>query len=173
MPAKTVGDRSVGTLAAAGVKRIYGVVGDSLNGLTDAIRRHGQIDWIHVRHKEVAAFAAGAEAHLTGELAACACGCELGNLHLINGLFDCHRSRVPVLEIARMAHANGLRLEQDYVDVPCGRLLFRGCRRRTRGSDPKLSSFAKTPLAEIANAVTSGYAHQVVDLASPLTNRRQ
>jgi len=90
----------VETLAAAGVKRVYGIVGDSLNGLTDALRRQGKIEWIHVRHEEVAAFAAGAEAHVTGELAVCAGSCGPGNLHLINGLFDCHRSRVPVLAIA-------------------------------------------------------------------------
>jgi pyruvate dehydrogenase (quinone) len=96
----TVGDQIATTLAAAGVKRIYGIVGDSLNGLTDAIRRQGKIEWIHVRHEEVAAFAAGAEAHLTGDLAVCAGSCGPGNLHLINGLFDCHRSRVPVLAIA-------------------------------------------------------------------------
>src|ERR1700709_322978 len=98
--AKTVADQFVETLAAAGVKRIYGIVGDSLNGLTDAIRRQARIEWVHVRHEEVAAFAAGAEAHLTGELAVCAGSCGPGNLHLINGLFDCHRSRVPVLAIA-------------------------------------------------------------------------
>jgi pyruvate dehydrogenase (quinone) len=97
---KTVADQFAETLAAAGVKRIYGIVGDSLNGLTDAIRRQGRIEWVHVRHEEVAAFAAGAEAHLTGELAVCAGSCGPGNLHLINGLFDCHRSRVPVLGIA-------------------------------------------------------------------------
>jgi pyruvate dehydrogenase (quinone) len=97
---KTVADQFIDTLAAAGVKRIYGVVGDSLNGLTDVIRRRGDIEWIHVRHEEVAAFAAGAEAHLTGSLAVCAGSCGPGNLHLINGLFDCHRSRVPVLAIA-------------------------------------------------------------------------
>jgi pyruvate dehydrogenase (quinone) len=96
----TVADQFAATLAAAGVKRIYGIVGDSLNGLTDAIRRQGKIEWIHVRHEEVGAFAAGAEAHLTGELAVCAGSCGPGNLHLINGLFDCHRSRVPVLGIA-------------------------------------------------------------------------
>jgi pyruvate dehydrogenase (quinone) len=73
---------------------------DSLNGLTDSLRRQGKIEWIHVRHEEVAAFAAGAEAHLTGELAVCAGSCGPGNLHLINGLFDCHRSRLPVLAIA-------------------------------------------------------------------------
>ena len=96
----TVAEQFVTTLAAAGVKRIYGIVGDSLNGLTDSIRRGGKIEWVHVRHEEVAAFAAGAEAHLTGELAVCAGSCGPGNLHLINGLFDCHRSRVPVLAIA-------------------------------------------------------------------------
>src|SRR6266446_2576012 len=98
--AKTVADQLADTLAAAGVKRIYGIVGDSLNGLTDSIRRQGKIEWVHVRHEEVAAFAAGAEAHLTGEFAVCAGSCGPGNLHLINGLFDCHRSRVPVLAIA-------------------------------------------------------------------------
>jgi pyruvate dehydrogenase (quinone) len=98
--AKTVADQFAETLATAGVKRIYGIVGDSLNGLTDALRRQGKIEWVHVRHEEVAAFAAGAEAHLTGELAVCAGSCGPGNLHLINGLFDCHRSRVPVLAIA-------------------------------------------------------------------------
>jgi pyruvate dehydrogenase (quinone) len=96
----TVAEQFVDILAAAGVKRVYGIVGDSLNGLTDAIRRQGKIEWIHVRHEEVAAFAAGAEAHLTGELAVCAGSCGPGNLHLINGLFDCQRSRVPVLAIA-------------------------------------------------------------------------
>ena len=98
--ANIVADQFVETLVAAGVKRIYGIVGDSLNGLTDAVRRHGKIEWVHVRHEEVAAFAAGAEAHLTGKLAVCAGSCGPGNLHLINGLFDCHRSRVPVLAIA-------------------------------------------------------------------------
>src|ERR1700747_112563 len=97
---RTVADQFAETLAAVGIKRIYGIVGDSPNGLTDAIWRQGRIDWIHVRHEEVAAFAAGAEAHLTGTLAVCAGSCGPGNLHLINGLFDCHRSNVPVLAIA-------------------------------------------------------------------------
>ncbi len=86
---KTVADQFAETLAAAGVKRIYGIVGDSLNGLTDSVRRQGKIQWMHVRHEEVAAFAAGAEAHLTGDIAVCAGSCGPGNLHLINGLFDC------------------------------------------------------------------------------------
>src|SRR6266436_808538 len=97
---RTVADQMVETLAAAGVERIYGIVGDSLNGFTDALRRHGGIQWLHVRHEEVAAFAAGADAHVTNRLAVCAGSCGPGNLHFINGLFDCHRSRVPVLAIA-------------------------------------------------------------------------
>src|ERR1700722_20232084 len=97
---RTVADQFAETLAVAGVKRAYGVVGDSLNGLTDALRRQGRIEWIHVRHEEVAAFAAGAEAHLTGNLVVCAGSCGPGNLHLINGLYDCHPDRDPVLAIA-------------------------------------------------------------------------
>jgi pyruvate dehydrogenase (quinone) len=97
--ARTVADQMVEILAAAGVKRIYGVVGDSLNGFTDALRRAGVAEWLHVRHEEVGAFAAGADAHVTGGLAVCAGSCGPGNLHLINGLFDCHRSRLPVVAI--------------------------------------------------------------------------
>ena len=103
---RTVADQFAETLAAAGVQRIYGIVGDSLNGLTDALMRQGKIEWVHVRHEEVAAFAAGAEAHLTGSLAVCAGSCGPGNLHLINGLYDCHRSRVPVLAIAAQIPSN-------------------------------------------------------------------
>src|SRR5439155_8671296 len=106
--AKIVAEQFVEVLAAAGVKRIYGSVGNSLNGLTDSIRRQGKIEWVHVRHEEVAAFAAGAEAHLTGELAVCAGSCGPGNLHLINGLYDCQRSRVPVLAIAAQIPSNEL-----------------------------------------------------------------
>src|ERR1700690_3734589 len=98
--AKTVAEIFIETLVNAGVKRVYGVVGDSLNGLTERIRTSKAIEWLHVRHEEVAAFAAGAEAHLTGEIAVCAGSCGPGNLHLINGLYDCHRNRVPVLAIA-------------------------------------------------------------------------
>ena len=98
--AKNVAEVFVETLIAAGVKRVYGVTGDSLNALTDAIRRNDAISWIPMRHEEAAAFAAGADAHLTGTIAVCAGSCGPGNLHLINGLFDCHRSRVPVLAIA-------------------------------------------------------------------------
>jgi len=106
MANKKVSDLVVDTFAAAGVKRIYGLPGDSLNGITDSLRRQRQIQWIHVRHEETAAFAAGAEAHLTQELAVCAGSCGPGNLHLINGLYDCHRSRVPVLAIAAQIPSN-------------------------------------------------------------------
>ncbi|MCA1399475.1 ubiquinone-dependent pyruvate dehydrogenase [Bradyrhizobium sp. BRP56] len=95
-----IADLIAETLAQARVKRIYGVVGDSLNGLTEALRKRGTIDWLHVRHEEVAAFAAAAESQITGALAVCAGSCGPGNLHLINGLFDAHRSRTPVLAIA-------------------------------------------------------------------------
>src|SRR5246500_3067537 len=100
MAINNIADLFVATLEQAGVKRIFGIVGDSLNGLTEALRSRGGIEWVHVRHEEVAAFAAVGEAHLTGRLAVCAGSCGPGNLHLINGLFDAHRSRVPVLAIA-------------------------------------------------------------------------
>jgi pyruvate dehydrogenase (quinone) len=107
------------------VKRIYGIVGDSLNGITDSIRRRGDIEWIHVRHEEVAAFAAGAEAHLTGNLAVCAGSCGPGNLHLINGLFDCHRSRVPVLGIA--AQIPSAEIGAEYFQETHPQTLFKEC----------------------------------------------
>ncbi len=123
--ARTVADQFADILVAAGVKRIYGIVGDSLNGFTDALRRQGKIEWIHVRHEEVAAFAAGAEAHLTGALAVCAGSCGPGNLHLINGLFDCHRSRVPVLGIA--AHIPSSEIGSGYFQETHPEELFREC----------------------------------------------
>src|SRR6201996_8756554 len=123
--AKTVADFMVDTLKQAGVKRVYGIVGDSLNGFTDSLRRQGEIDWIHMRHEEAGAFAAGAEAHLTGELAVCAGSCGPGNLHLINGLFDCQRSRVPVLAIA--AHIPSTEIGIDYFQATHPELLFREC----------------------------------------------
>ncbi|EJL50760.1 thiamine pyrophosphate-dependent enzyme, possible carboligase or decarboxylase [Rhizobium sp. CF122] len=122
---RTVADQFVEYLVAAGVKRVYGIVGDSLNGLTDAIRRQGKIEWVHVRHEEVAAFAAGAEAHLTGELAVCAGSCGPGNLHLINGLFDCHRSRVPVLAIA--AHIPSAEIGSGFFQETHPETLFKEC----------------------------------------------
>jgi pyruvate dehydrogenase (quinone) len=123
--ARTVADQIAELLAAVGVKRIYGVVGDSLNGTTDSIRRQGKIEWVHVRHEEVAAFAAGAEAHLTGNLAVCAGSCGPGNLHLINGLFDCHRSRVPVLAIA--AQIPSAEIGAGYFQETHPQTLFKEC----------------------------------------------
>ena len=123
--AAKVADLVTDILHAAGVRRIYGLVGDSLNGLTDSLRRKKTIDWIHVRHEEVAAFAAGAEATLTGNLAVCAGSCGPGNLHLINGLFDCHRTRVPVLAIA--AHIPSAEIGRNYFQETKPEELFRGC----------------------------------------------
>ncbi|MEU8887680.1 pyruvate dehydrogenase [Streptomyces sp. NPDC048442] len=100
MAKQKVAEQFVDILVQAGVQRLYGVVGDSLNPVVDAIRRNDAIDWVHVRHEETAAFAAGAEAQITGKLAACAGSCGPGNLHLINGLFDAHRSMAPVLALA-------------------------------------------------------------------------
>src|SRR6202166_3548142 len=120
-----VADRIVQTLEAANVQRIYGLVGDSLNGITESLRVRDKIQWIAVRHEEVAAFAAGAEAQLTGELAVCAGSCGPGNLHLINGLFDCHRNRVPVLAIA--AHIPSPEIGSAYFQETQPEILFREC----------------------------------------------
>ena len=120
-----VADRIVQTLEAANVKRIYGLVGDSLNGITESLRVRDKIEWIAVRHEEVAAFAAGAEAQLTGELAVCAGSCGPGNLHLINGLFDCHRNRVPVVAIA--AHIPSTEIGSSYFQETHPQSLFKEC----------------------------------------------
>jgi len=121
----TVADNIVATLKASGVRRIYGIPGDSLNGFTDAIRRDGSIAWLHVRHEEAAAFAAGAEAAITGDLAVVAASCGPGNLHLINGLYDAHRSRVPVLAIA--AHISREEIGSEYHQETHPQELFREC----------------------------------------------
>jgi len=123
--AHTIAELMAETLRSIGVRRVYGVVGDSLNGFTDALRRQKEIQWVHMRHEEAAAFAAGAEAHLTGELAVCAGSCGPGNLHLINGLFDCHRSRVPVLAIA--AHIPSAEIGSSYFQATHPEILFREC----------------------------------------------
>ena len=120
-----VADLVVETLQEAGVRRIFGVVGDSLNAITEAIRARGTIEWIHVRHEEVAAFAAGAESQITGALAVCAGSCGPGNLHLINGLYDCHRSRTPVLAIA--AQIPSAEIGSGYFQETQPTELFRGC----------------------------------------------
>jgi pyruvate dehydrogenase (quinone) len=125
MTHKTVAEMTIETLVAAGVKRIYGVVGDSLNGMLEEIRTSKDIEWIGVRHEETAAFAAGAQAHLTGELAVCAGSCGPGNMHLINGLYDCHRSRVPVLAIA--AQIPSSEIGSSYFQETHPDQLFRDC----------------------------------------------
>jgi pyruvate dehydrogenase (quinone) len=123
--ARTLADHLVDTLAQAGVQRVYGIVGDSLNPVTDAIRRSNKLRWVHVRHEETAAFAAGAEAQLTGRLAVCAGSCGPGNLHLINGLYDAHRSLAPVLAIA--AHIPSSEVGTGYFQETHPDQLFREC----------------------------------------------
>ncbi len=122
---KKVADQMAEILVVAGVKRIYGVVGDSLNGITDSLRRQEKIDWVHMRHEEAGAFAAGAEAHLTGTLAVCAGSCGPGNLHLINGLYDCHRNAVPVLAIAAQIPTS--EIGSGYFQETQPEILFRDC----------------------------------------------
>ncbi|MFG1929330.1 ubiquinone-dependent pyruvate dehydrogenase [Mycobacterium sp. NPDC048908] len=121
----TVADHVISALRISGVRRVYGLPGDSLNGFTDAIRRSGEISWEHVRHEETAGFAAAADAALTGQLAVCAGSCGPGNLHLINGLFDAHRSRVPVLAIA--AHIPRTEIGSEYFQETHPQELFREC----------------------------------------------
>lgn len=123
--AATVADFLVKVLAEVGVRRIWGVTGDSLNGLNDSLRRSGRIEWMHTRHEEAAAFAAGAEAAVTGTLAVCAGSCGPGNLHLINGLFDCQRNRVPVLAIA--AHIPSSEIGLGYFQETHPQELFKEC----------------------------------------------
>lgn len=125
MANKRVADMLVDILRDAGVQRIYGLAGDSLNGITDSIRSRADIHWVPVRHEETAAFAAGAEAHLTGKLTVCAGSCGPGNLHLINGLYDCHRSRVPVLAIA--AHIPSEEIGSGYFQETHPELIFKEC----------------------------------------------
>ncbi len=125
MKTAKIADIIIDTLVSIGVKRVYGVPGDSLNGITDAIRTNKSISWVHTRNEEAAAFAAGAEAHLTGTLAVCAGSCGPGNTHLINGLYDCHRSRVPVLAIA--AQVPSKELGSDYFQETKPDHIFRDC----------------------------------------------
>ncbi len=125
MSKTTIADLFADTLHLAGVERIYGVVGDSLNGLTDSLRKRGKIEWVHVRNEEAAAFAAGAEAQLTGKLAVCAGSCGPGNMHLINGLYDCHRTRVPVLAIAAQVPSG--EVGSNYFQETRPEALFREC----------------------------------------------
>jgi pyruvate dehydrogenase (quinone) len=159
MAQRTVAEELVGQLAKAGVQRIYGIVGDSLNPITDAIRRSGKLQWIHVRHEESAAFAAGAEAQLSGRLVACAGSCGPGHLHLINGLYDAHRSRAPVIAVA--AHILSSEIGTNYLQETHPDLLFRECSHYCE----LVSNPAQMPrLLQIAmqNAVSKGGVGMVV-----------
>lgn len=146
------------TLIAAGVERIYGVSGDSLNGITDCVRqRQPDISWIHVRHEETAAFAAGAEAHLTGKLAVCAGSCGPGNMHLINGLYDCYRNRVPVLAIA--AHIPSMEIGTSYFQETHPELLFRECSNYC-----ELASHAEQIPRVLDIAIRTSISHSAVSI---------
>lgn len=122
---QTIADLLIDSLLQAGVKRIYGIVGDSLNAVLDSIRRSGKIEWIGVRHEEVAAFAAGSDSLLSDSIAVCAGSSGPGNLHLINGLYDCHRSRIPVLAIA--AHIPSNEIGSEYFQQTHPEQLFQEC----------------------------------------------
>ena len=121
---KRVADVLIETLQAAGVKRCYGIVGDTLNRIAHAIDA-SEIEWVHMRHEEAGAFAAGAEAQLTGHLAACAGTCGPGSLHFINGLYEANRNRAPVILIASQIVLKDIGFESiqeiDFNDV------FKGC----------------------------------------------
>lgn len=157
MSRPNVAELIVEALHQAGVRRIYGVVGDSLNALTEALRKQGELAWIHTRHEEAAAFAAGAEAHLTGGLAVCAGSCGPGNLHLINGLFDCHRSRVPVLAIA--AQIPSAEIGRGYFQETHPQTLFKECSHYCE----LVSSPAQLP-GVLETAIRTAYAEKGVSV---------
>jgi pyruvate dehydrogenase (quinone) len=151
--APRVADELVSRLVESGVKRIYGIVGDSLNPVTDAIHRTRKIQWIHVRHEETAAFAAGAEAQLTGQLAVCGGSCGPGNLHLINGLFDAHRSNAPVLAIA--SHIPSSEIGTGFFQETHPEILFKECSHYCELiSNPK--QFGRVLHSAMQNAVGLG-----------------
>ena len=168
-----VAERLVQTLSAAGVSRIYGLVGDSLNAITDSLRQHEDIRWVPVRNEEVAAFAAGAEAAVTGKLAVCAGSCGPGNLHLINGLFDCHRNRVPVLAIA--AHIPSTEIGSGYFQETHPQFLFKECSHYVEliSDSDHVPRIVETAMRE---AVTKGGVAVIVipgDVALREAGRRQ
>ena len=155
--ARTIADQLVAQLIDAGVDHIYGIVGDSLNPIVDAVRRSGGkakggIDWIHVRHEESAAFMAAAEAQLTGRIAVCAGSCGPGNLHLINGLYDAHRSGAPVLAIA--SHIPSTEIGSGYFQETHPERLFVEC-----------SSYCE-------QVTTAAQSPRVVQLGAPALARR-
>ncbi len=157
--AHRVADELISRLVEAGVERIYGVVGDSLNPVTDALRLSGKVKWIHVRHEETAAFAAGAEAQLSGKLAACGGSCGPGNLHLINGLFDAHRSNAPVIAIA--SHIPSSEIGTGYFQETHPEILFKECSHYCELiSNPK--QFERVFHIAVQNAVGKGGVSVIV-----------
>ena len=122
---RSIADQFIEVLRQAGVERIYGLVGDSLNPIVDVVRRTEGIDWVHVRNEEAAAFAAGAEAQLTGRLAVCAGSCGPGNTHLVQGLYDAHRSGAPVLALA--SHIPSAQVGTDFFQETHPERLFLEC----------------------------------------------
>src|SRR3954447_13346345 len=178
--ARTISDLIVEALRDAGVRRVYGLPGDSLNGFTDALRRDGGLSWQHVRHEEAAAFAAAGEAAVTGELAVCAGSCGPGNLHLINGLFDANRSRVPVLAIA--AHIPTAEIGGNYFQETHPQELFRECSvfcemAGTRGQFPHVLEIAMRSAVErrgVAVLVVPGeiFLHNIGEPTRPVAIRK-
>ena len=147
-----VADVFVDTLVEAGVRQVFGVAGDSLNGVTDSLRGRKEIEWVHVRHEEAAAFAAGALAQLTGRLTACAGSCGPGNLHLINGLYDAHRSRAPVLALATQIPTT--EIGSDYFQETHPEHIFREC-SHYQGVVSKPEELAPVLEAAIDAAITN------------------
>ena len=153
----SIADLMIATFREAGIRRIFGVVGDSLNGITEALRKDGTIEWVHMRHEEAAAFAASGEAQATGSLAVCAGSCGPGNLHLINGLFDAHRTRVPVLAIA--AHIPSAEIGSNYFQATHPEILFRECSHYCE----LVSSAAQMPRT-LDTAIRSAVGHRGVSV---------
>ena len=164
--ASSVADAMVALLTSSGVRRVYGVPGDSLNGFTDALRRNGGLTWEHVRHEEAAGFAAGAEAALTGELAVCAGSCGPGNLHLINGLYDTDRSRVPVLAVA--AHIPRVEIGLQYFQETHPQELFRECSVYC-----ELASIPEQIPHVMESAMRAAFSHDGAALVDVRTDRHE
>src|SRR3954470_14590038 len=179
---KRVAEVLVETLQAAGVRTCYGIVGDTLNRIADAIDR-SEIDWVHMRHEEAGAFAASAEAQLTGRLTACAGSCGPGSLHFINGLYEANRNRSPVVLIATQIVRHDLGFESiqeiDYGDVVKGCSVYcemilmpEQARRETVAACHAALTRRGVPVlvvpADVANAASHDEAPYAVHARRPL-----
>lgn len=156
---KTVADGVAAALVQEGVHRVYGLAGDGLNPLALSLQRERGLRWVHVRHEETAAFAASAEAQLTGRVAACCGSCGSGQLHLLNGLYDAHRSAAAVL--ALVSHPATLHLGTSYMQETNPARLFRDCTAYR-----ELVSRAEQASAVLAAALRSARAQQDVGLVA-------